>query len=83
MCSVRENGGHPENGLEDFMTYMQRKAMKLLDHAIEHLGSAKACGMMILDGKVARFLPADDNNTNAARAVLARAMCAIVKEVRS
>jgi hypothetical protein len=63
------------------MTYTQRKALRILDHAIEHLGPTKACGLMILDGKIAGMLPADDNQANEVRGILARAMCEIVREV--
>lgn len=59
-----------------------RKAMRTLDHAIDHLGPTKHCGLLVTDSKIAGFLPNTSSNADAARAVLCKAMLKVVKELR-
>lgn len=59
--------------------YKFTKAMRILDHAIEHLGETQSCALMIVDGIVSNF-PATESVADGARAILANAMCVLVRE---
>jgi len=60
--------------------YQFRKGMRLLDHAIEHLGPTSPCGLLIQDGMIVGNLPATSNNADITRAVLVTAMLKLMKE---
>jgi len=61
------------------LPYNYKKAMRVLDHAIEHLGPTNPCFLMIQDGQM-HNVPSSDSNADSARAVLAQAMCTLVRE---
>ena len=56
-----------------------KRAMHVLDHAIDHLGETRPCYLLIVDGHMAN-LPSTESNADAARAVLIAAMLRLVKE---
>lgn len=58
--------------------YQFRKAMRILDHAINHLGPTKPCGLLICDG-IMSHIPGGNSSTDAARAILVNAMLRLVK----
>jgi hypothetical protein len=59
--------------------YRFNKAMRVLDHAIDSLGDTEPCGLLIMDGKM-HTMPGDDSPKQEARAILAQAMCVLVRE---
>ena len=58
--------------------YQYRRAMRVLDHAIEHLGPSRACSLLIQDGRIIGYLP--HNQKEETRAILADAMVRLVME---
>jgi hypothetical protein len=59
--------------------YQYNKAMHILDNAIDSLGCTEPCGLMIMDGKMYN-IRGDDSPKQEARAILAQAMCVLVRE---
>jgi hypothetical protein len=59
--------------------YQFRKAMRILDHAIDHLGPTRPCFLLIENGKMFN-LAHDNRNVHNARTVLVDAMLKLARE---